>query len=102
VKPVGQVHVPPAEHTPFPEQGGVHDDDWMSKIEREPAATDSGSWAISGTELQKTTRSEPDCRETQTFDERASDSEVIGMDLLPTGEVGRGANCGFPAYNDWE
>lgn len=43
VKPVGQVHVPLAEHTPLPEQGGVHDEDWMSKIESAPVTIDSGS-----------------------------------------------------------
>lgn len=86
----------------MPEQEGVHDDDWMSKIERAPVAIDSGSWETSGTELQKTMRLEPDWTESQTFDERARDSEVIEVEELPTGEVGRGANCAFPAYNDWE
>lgn len=38
--------------------------------------------------------------ESQTFDERASDSEVIGVEELPRGEVGRGANCVSPAYID--
>lgn len=85
------------------EQGGVHDDDWMSKIERPPVAIDWGSWATSGIELQKTIRLEPDCMESQTFDERASDCEEIGAaEELPTGVVGRGANSGFPVYNDWE
>lgn len=100
MNPVGQVQVPPAEHTPLPEQGGVHDDDSMSTIERALVAIDSGSWATSGTELQRMTRLEPDWMESQTFDERASDSEVIGEELLPTGEVGRGANCEPPAYSD--
>lgn len=96
MKLVGQVHVPPAEHTPLPEQGGVHDDDWMSEIERALVAIDSGSWATSGTELHKMTRLEPDWMESQTFDERASDSEVIGVEELPSGDVGRGANSVFP------
>lgn len=100
MKPVGQVHVPLAEHTPFPEQGGEHDDDWMSRIERAPVATDPGSWETSGTELQKMTRSEPDCMESQTFEESASDCEVTGVEELPTGDVGRGANCGAPLYFD--
>lgn len=102
VKPVGQVHVPFAEHTPLPEQDGVHDDDWMSRIESAPVATDWGSWETSGTELQKTMRLEPDCVESQTFDDRANDCEVIGVEELPTGDVGRGAKFPLPLYNDWE
>lgn len=47
------------------------------------------------------TRLVPDCIESQTFDARASDSDVIGVEELPTGDVGRGANRAFPAYIDW-
>jgi hypothetical protein len=39
--------------------------------------------------------------ESQTFDERANDCEVTGVEELPTGDVGRGANCGVPLYLDW-
>lgn len=102
MKPVGQVQVPLAEHTPLPEQAGVHDDDWMSRIARAPVVTETGSWATSGTELQKTTRLEPDCRESRTFDESANDWEVIGVEEFPVGEVGRGANSSLPLYIDWE
>ena len=48
------------------------------------------------------TRSEPDCMDSQTFDESANDCEVIGVEEFPTGEVGRGANSSLPLYIDWE
>ena len=39
---------------------------------------------------------------TQTLEEMASAPAARGVDELPdTGEVGRAANCGSPAYNAW-
>src|SRR5882762_9940243 len=55
LKPVGQVHVPEAEQTPDPAQGGEHDVDCISTSERDPEEVD-GNCPMSGTESQKMIR----------------------------------------------
>ena len=100
LKPVGQTHVPDAEHTPEPAHGGEHADDWMSSSwEMEDAP--EGSCDTSGTLSQKMTRSldDPDESATQTLDERAREpAEIL---VLFNGVLGSWVNCAWPEYLDW-
>ncbi|KAJ3487082.1 hypothetical protein NLI96_g3774 [Meripilus lineatus] len=62
-----------------PEQGGEHDEDWISRTDNVERDDDEGSWDVSGMESQITRRLEDDPDEetaTQTFDERAIDPTV--------------------------
>lgn len=98
LNPVGQIHVPDAEHTLEPEQGGEHAEDSMSTSEREPAEL-VGNCVKSGTESQRITRllSGPAFTATQTFEAMARESAVMGTDVLDMGVVGRAENEPWPA-----
>jgi hypothetical protein len=89
VKPLGHEHVPAAEQTPFPEQGGEQDDDCRLSNDMDPDAL-AGSWLTSGIEFHNMTRLLPPAdTAAQTFPERATEDAVSGIDVFPTGDVGR-------------
>lgn len=99
LKPVGQTHVPDAEHTPEPAHGGEHADDWMSSNwEMEDAP--EGSCETSGTLSQKMILSfeEPEDIAAQTLDDNASDpAEIL---VLFNGVLGSCENCAWPENLD--
>lgn len=74
---------------PFPEQAGEHVDDCRLSNDRDPEAL-AGSWLTSGTEFHRMTRLLlPADTAAQTFPERANEEAINGMDVFPTGDVGR-------------
>ena len=88
LNPVGHVHVPEAEQTPLPEQGGEHAVDCKFRRESEPEAV-SGSWLTSGIEFQTMTRLLlPAETSAQTFPESAND-DALNVDAFAIGESGR-------------
>lgn len=76
----GQTHWPEALQMPVDEHAGVHAVDWRSRRFNE----DKESWAMSGTDSQRTTRLALPLPEeetaTQTFSEMASELAGIGVD----------------------
>jgi hypothetical protein len=106
VKPGGQVQVPCGEQTPLPEQAGEHAEDWMSSRESEEAASEGGSWEMSGTLSQKTTRFEElllllpeEARATHMSVARRREPAERGVAswvALMEGEVGSGENWESP------
>ncbi|KAF7975000.1 hypothetical protein HWV62_10605 [Athelia sp. TMB] len=83
LKPVGHTHVPVAEQTPDPEQGGEHAEDSISTSARDPDE-EAGSCVKSGTESQRITRlfALPAVTATQTLWEIDNESEVMGTDVF--------------------
>jgi hypothetical protein len=96
LKPVGQVHVPEAEQTPDPAQGGEHDVDCISTSERDPEEVD-GNCPMSGTESQKMIRLfEFEVIASHTLEERDIEPADNGVDVFPIGVEGRAANDPLP------
>lgn len=95
MNPVGQVHIPEAEHTPELEHDGEQAEDCRSRRESDP---ESGSWPTSGTESQITTRSFPMSTAAQTVDDSASDAADSVVDELDAGEEGRDVKAAVPEY----
>jgi hypothetical protein len=92
VNPVGQVHVPEAEHIPEAAQGVEHADDWTSRSERE-LELPVGSCAMSGTASHRTKRLfEPELTATQTLEERAIELADNGADEFEATTDGSGIN----------
>lgn len=97
MNPAGHVQVPETEHTPLPEHGGEQAADWISTSPRELEDMMDGSWEISGTESQNTTRLEaPDRTETHTLDERAREPAEIGVEVFEDGVDGSEAYWIWP------
>ncbi|KAF7972992.1 hypothetical protein HWV62_16482 [Athelia sp. TMB] len=97
LKPVGHAHVPVAEQTPDPEQGGEHAEDSISTSARDPDE-EAGSCVKSGTESQRITRlfALPAVTATQTLWEIDNESEVMGTDVFTMGDVGSAENDPCP------
>lgn len=95
LNPVGHVHVPWAEQTPEPAQGGEQADDCISKRARE-FEDPEGSWATSGIESQSTIRFEPELTATQTLLEIERDPAERGVEEFEEGDVGSWENDPWP------
>lgn len=94
VKPDAQEQILEDVQTPLLEQAGSHEEDCMSTKEREP---ETASWDMSGIESQNTIREvAPTSTIAQTLEPRTRDWVVNGVEILPTGLVGRGENTEEP------